>query len=423
MRFRLSSTRHAERGSILLVSLCSMMIIGLALLTYLQLGKNQNQLVFRSQVWNACLPMAEAGLEDALNHCAWNYTNWVSNGWALSATNSYYRSNTISPGWYLVHIATNSTGTNQVTITSTGYYPMPGSPDYVPRTVQVKAYAVPSYKFAMMSKHGVDFNGNNCRIDSYDSRDPAKSTKGLYDSAKAGDKADLATYVGSPLAHYDVGNGDIWGHVFMGAGGTIQYGSHGCVGDIAWQTTIKNGIEPGWLRTDLNVPMPDAVVPFSGGVPPLPGIVGGKLYDAVFSDGIYQMATLTGNAIVTGNAMIYVTGAVDADMFRIQTNKTVQVYCGSSFRFKDTDNQTQRAANFQIQGLPTCKTFALDNEFMGAVYAPQAAVVLNGSKQVFGSIVADSIRLTGGADVHFDEALKDPSAGQRGFVISSWTEL
>src|SRR5436190_12588781 len=185
-RSRLPINRSTESGSILIVTLCSMMIIGLALLTYLTLGKNQNQLVFRSQVWNACLPIAEAGMEDALNHCAWNYTNWVSNGWALSATNSYYRSNTLGDGWYLVHISTNSSSSNQVTITSIGYYPMPGSPSYVPRTVQVKAFKVPAYRFAMMSKHAIDFNGNGCRIDSYDSRDSTKSTLGLYDSAKAG---------------------------------------------------------------------------------------------------------------------------------------------------------------------------------------------------------------------------------------------
>jgi len=53
-----ASDSRSKSGSILIVTLCSMMIIGLALLTYLTLGKNQNQLVFRSQVWNACLPIA-----------------------------------------------------------------------------------------------------------------------------------------------------------------------------------------------------------------------------------------------------------------------------------------------------------------------------------------------------------------------------
>jgi len=135
------------------------------------------------------------------------------------------------------------------------------------------------------------------------------------------------------------------------------------------------------------------------------------------------MASLSGDAIVTGTARVYVTGNVDCDMFRIQTNKSVQLYCGGSFKFKDTDNQTQRAVNFEILGLPTCKTFSLDNEFMGAVYAPEASVIINGSKQIYGSVVADSVRLTGGADLHFDEALRDPTNKGLGFVVTSWTEL
>jgi len=418
------SKLRCQQGTILITTLVAMMIIGMALLTCLQLAKNQNQLVFRSQIWNACLPVAEAGLDDALNHCTWNYTNWVSNGWALSATNSYCRSNTVNAGWYLVHIATNSGGSNSVTITSTGYYPMPGSATYIPRTVQVKAFKVPTYKFAMMSKHEIDFNGNGCRVDSYDSRDATKSTGGFYDSAKAGDKADIATYVGSPLANYNIGNGNIWGHVYMGANGKVQVGSNGKVGGVAYQGSGPKGtIQPGWLRTDLNVSIPDVTVPFSGGIPPLPGIVGGKLYNAVFSDGIYQMSTLSGDAIVTGNALIYVTGTIDCDLLRIQTNATVRLYCGGSFKFRDTDNQTQRAVNFGIFGLPSCKTFSLDNEFMGAVYAPEASVTINGSRQIYGSVVADAVRLTGGADVHFDEALLDPKSSNGGFIITSWTEL
>jgi len=32
--------------------------------------------------------------------------------------------------------------------------------------------------------------------------------------------------------------------------------SNGKVGDVAWQTGPKNGVEPGWVRTDLNISIP-----------------------------------------------------------------------------------------------------------------------------------------------------------------------
>ena len=400
-----------------------MLVIGLALLTFLQLGKNQNQLVMRSQVWNACLPLAEAGIEDALNHCAWNNTNWVSSGWALSGTNTLYRSNSFTEGWYRTIIATNSLVSNVVVITSTGYYPMPGGGTDIPRTVRVLALKLPQYRFAMYGKSLVDFNGNGCKVDSYDSRDPAKSTGGLYDAAKAGDKADMGTYNGTPGATYDLGNGKIWGRIIMGAGGKVVSGPNGRAGSKAWNLGGVRGVQPGWLRTDLNISIPDVVVPFTVGVPPLPGIVDGVLYNSVFTSGTYVTPTITGRAIVTGDALIYVTGLVDCNKFVVRTNATVILYCGGDLKFKDSDNQTLRAINLEIMGLNTCKVVDLDNEFMGAVYAPYASVVLTGSREIYGSIAADRITLKGGSDLHFDEALKDPNAKKASFLVTSWTEL
>jgi hypothetical protein len=167
-------------------------------------------------------------------------------------------------------------------------------------------------------------------------------------------------------------------------------------------------------------------VPFAGGLPPLTGVsIGGVTYDYVFTSGTYSTPTISGKAIVIGNAMINVTGSMNCDLFRVQSNSTVVLYCGGNVAFKDSDNRNQRASNFQIMGLKTCKVVDLDNEFMGSVYAPYASLTLTGSKAIFGSIAADTIILKGGSDVHYDEALADPTSGGAtdGFIILSWTEL
>src|SRR5258707_4061847 len=57
-----------EEGNTLLVSLIAMLTIGLALVTFLTLAMNQNQLVVHTQVFNASLPTAEAGIQDSFNH-------------------------------------------------------------------------------------------------------------------------------------------------------------------------------------------------------------------------------------------------------------------------------------------------------------------------------------------------------------------
>src|SRR5207237_10845411 len=142
-------------------------------------------------------------------------------------------------------------------------------------------------------------------------------------------------------ANYNTGNGNICGHVCMGACCTGTSGSNGKVGDVAWQTGPKNGVEPGWLRTDLNISIPDVTLPFTAGLPPLTGLnIGGITYDYVFGSGTYVTPTITRNALVTGNALIYVTGQIDCKEFRLQTNTPAAPYCGGSLRFTDSDNHT-----------------------------------------------------------------------------------
>src|SRR6267378_4093157 len=110
-------TRTAQ-GHTLLVALFTLLIIGMALLTYLQLQTNANQLVVRSQVWNACMPVLEAGIEEALEHCAYNNSNLASNGWVLIG-NRYYRTNTLGESYCVVSISTNQ----PADIISTGNLP------------------------------------------------------------------------------------------------------------------------------------------------------------------------------------------------------------------------------------------------------------------------------------------------------------
>src|SRR6266516_3814502 len=80
---------HARlQGNTLAATLCATVIVGLALICYLRLATNQNQLIVRSQVWNNCMPVVEAGIEEALAHLSANYaTNMVSNGWIQSGQN------------------------------------------------------------------------------------------------------------------------------------------------------------------------------------------------------------------------------------------------------------------------------------------------------------------------------------------------
>ena len=55
-----------DRGSILIVSLFTVAILSFVLASYLSISQRQSVAVARSQAWNAAIPIAESGVEEAL---------------------------------------------------------------------------------------------------------------------------------------------------------------------------------------------------------------------------------------------------------------------------------------------------------------------------------------------------------------------
>src|SRR2546423_102263 len=86
MKF-LVSKKSSSAGHILLLTIVITAIIGIALFAHLNVISSQNNFTVRSQVWNLCMPVIEAGLEEALAH-ANNLTtsNLATQNWTWDAT-------------------------------------------------------------------------------------------------------------------------------------------------------------------------------------------------------------------------------------------------------------------------------------------------------------------------------------------------
>src|SRR5579859_2315054 len=91
-----NSHRRQEQGNVIVVSLLVAGIVGYLLASYLSLVSGQNLATARSQSWNSCIPVLEAGIEEALTHLQYatvltnlgaGTTNLASDGWVLSGTN------------------------------------------------------------------------------------------------------------------------------------------------------------------------------------------------------------------------------------------------------------------------------------------------------------------------------------------------
>ena len=74
--------RHPERGSLVLVALCFVAVLGIALASYLAVSKQSMKLSDRSFQTGVSAHLAEMGLEEALR--AFNTNNWAT--WTNNGT-------------------------------------------------------------------------------------------------------------------------------------------------------------------------------------------------------------------------------------------------------------------------------------------------------------------------------------------------
>jgi hypothetical protein len=270
MRIRTNKTKN--KGSVLLVTLCTAWVIGIALVSYLTLVANQNRTTYHSQSWAACIPVLEAGIEEALTQLNYNNGEGVNNatahGWTLA--NGLYSKSQAMPladgSYFQVTINPNTAGTPATPIiTAKGYVPAPGNtgtpmggetaygmilgtvsgqstPAMISRTVKVGT----SLQTSGGGKGGINTQGSIAisggLIDSFDSSDPQYSTNGLYTAAKRKDNG-VALSNSTNSAAIAVGTGRIYGSVVTGPGpGTVTVGSSGAVGDIAWNASPLTGL-------------------------------------------------------------------------------------------------------------------------------------------------------------------------------------
>lgn len=287
--------KKSERANVLIVAICIMGFAGLALLTFLTLTEGENKSVARSQNWNASIPVVEAGVEEALTHLNDNCTftdishpatNWDADGW--TPTDMGITKTTTLPGgaFYTVEIITATPYSpfnpcvvsegHMPTFTGTLLSPIPflaqigsqvqttSDTTNVARKVSVSCGASALFAKGLVAKNSIDMHGNPVQTDSFDSTDPAYSTGGLYDPTKRKANGDIAVVSGL-VNSLNIGNADIYGHAETGPGGTLAIGANGSVGDLAWQSSGKGGIEPGYFADDMNVYFPDVQPPFGGG--------------------------------------------------------------------------------------------------------------------------------------------------------------
>jgi hypothetical protein len=412
--------RAQNEGSILVFSLILVIVLGMALGSYLVLASGQEQAVSRAQRWNSAIDVSEAGVEEALAQVNNSPSDFSVNGWTASGNQYGPQQRTLVNGTYSVLVVAGSTPT----IYSTGYVAAPITGQLIKRTVRVTTQVLPLFNVALGAVGDINMNGNSMATDSWNSHDPTLSTNGTYISSKISTNGDVASEGGI----VNIGNHTIDGNLYLGPTATYTSGTSGVLGDI---------------DKAYNVNFPDVTLPSSAASATSLTASGGTNF-ILLDNMTYAVNNNNNKPIVVAAGLTNVTLIINVENY---SPSTITLLGGTTNAASLTiyDNPPSLGGtvslggnssggaigatpvNFIFYGMPNLTSITLSgtSTFIGAIYAPEASLALNGGgsgNNLEGAAIVNNATLNGHYDIHYDEALAKFGPA-KGFVASSWQEL
>jgi hypothetical protein len=464
MNTQVKTTARSRDGGALVLASIIMVIVGAVLATYLLVSQNEYIQVGRSQTWSSSMALTEAGVEDALafmNKYEGNFTmvtNWSTpdsaeeDSWTMNGT-TYTMHRVVNTNGDFYDVTIDNANPSSPTITSAGQagyflaaapsplmiaavgFQLAANSTTVSRKVQVQTVYSALFPGAITTVTNIDLNGNDVRVDSFDSTLTnaciwnASWGYGTYDRSIARANGNVATD-SSLVGAISIGQANIYGRLDTGPGGTSTVGNNGYAGPLPQN---GSGIQPGYSSDDMNMIFPPVVLPVgAGNWPAIPS------NGVITASGNYSIWTgINGNLTINApQVTIYVAGNISLSgqqSITIGTNASrVSLYVsGPSINTVGNatiNNKTQNAGAFGIYGLPslTSISFGGNAAYTGTIYAPQAAFSFGGggnnTYDFVGALVAYNCKLNGHANFHYDESLKRNGPGI-GYIPFSWKEI
>jgi hypothetical protein len=300
----------------------------------------------------------------------------------------------------------------------------------VSRRIEAIVRPVSSFDEAIMSVGTIDLTNQNIVIDSYDSRDPSKSTNGLYDAAKRQQNGDIAT--DSTLI--DAGNAHIYGDVATNSG-TVTGAANvtGVQRTDFYQEPIPVGA-PTWTFTNPSTTVVNGNATLTASA--TQGSSTSRYVLSSISTGGNNTLTLAGNPDGSKTYIeIYVTGNISvsgSSQIVVQPGVSAKIYFAGNVDVSgngliNSNNQPGDLLFYGVQpasGTTPHVSLGGNGQISAAIYAPDYDVTINGggtNGHVFGSIVGKTTTMTGVTNLHYDESL-GASGVINNYKIVSWFE-
>jgi hypothetical protein len=415
-----------ERGNSLMIALILTGILSFTIAGYLSFVSQQNQMTWRSQYWNQCIPVAEAGIEDSLMNLSCNgVSNLTAGGWS-AGTNCYYVDRSLAADNSVYYHAVITGNYQQTTNTATAQVVLPSylGGATVTRTVRVITTNSPLFSKGLVGIDTIDFNNQSVSM-------------GCGDTSPGGSGSLIDLNIAASLGLLNLLDICLQGSVALGPNGLA-------VGANAQTTGIINAS----ASTDLNVQFNAVTLPTMSSVPPISNYKQGSQTYAYAASGDTTMGSLnlTGNQVmlITGNTRLYVSGNINIQnnaCIYVAPGASLQIYAGgatSTFGGNGVEVASQNPLQFQYYGLSSNTSVSFDgpSSVQGLVYAPQAAVQLGTTVATGGilglgatldltfngAVIGQTVKFLTQTEYHYDEDVLTSGPGT-GFVVTSWQEL
>lgn len=442
----------ARRGSLLIVAMLLSAVIGISIVSFLNLGRTGMQISERALFNNGAMNLAENGLEQAVYAINKPGYDWSSGGWSMSGVNARQK-------WTGYALGAGATGEVRAYVYN---YTGSGAPKIVSRSlvtagggasrqiekwVEVQLRKTSKFANGLVARQSITFSGNNASVDSWNS-DPDNNTATAAIAYSGAVRHDSGTVgcISVSVAAVLINNADIWGYVSTG-GSMPSVGSNGLVGPFGTPsgTTDMSRVATDFTANFDPVTAPTATYNLYGGAitnnESLP-----RVSDTVAADGYYyiradsinfnnKVLTITGKVILElTNAMTSVDIGGGSGAININAGAELQIYgpgdikiAGQGLMNGGTSAATaNQPIKCQIYGTKTSGVqdiqIAGNGVLSAVVYAPQGSVKINGNGDVCGSVVANDITCVGNAAFHYDESLAN-FGGNNPYRVSRWREL
>lgn len=426
--------RGVARGSSLVVVMVIVAVLSMVCASVMETVTQEFMLSRSTSTWSQALFTAETGVEvgwNEVNKLTGINTNGVfMSGWTYLGTNTWSLTNqTLIPllgaggnSVYSVTVATNSPA-GSMTITASGVTTLARTGKAITRRVEVILSPNTPFKWGMLGKGLIDFNGNACYMDSFNSATGPWTTGTRRAHGNIGTNGQLIDAAGL----------DIYGSAQTGPGGVITTAS----GFNQYQPVSPDtGVNT--LSDGLRVNIPDVQLPSGLASATSLGSLNHAYTLNVSGNANYQTSIIdmNGGDVLTisgsGKVRIYVNGPVTVNgNGKILLSPSspgslnVEFYVAGTITLNGNGVVNPgKPANLLIYGLPSCTATEINGtaDFMGAIYAPSSAFQLNGGARVDGAIVGKTIAAGGTVDFHYDEALANVGVVNY-FALTRWREL